>query len=217
MTFCGWKMWPQVWYCSGHTIQTSAVLPRTGLRHKQGKWGFRLRSCVLYLCLLFSSSMCGMAPQDHVHGGRSFDPCWRLLRWHKNSRDQAGASFRGYCRRLRPHKRLWNKIFFSQLRKLKTANQLWNVEITWFFKPRNAPKLHFPVALPLTPLSEHTALLSESSAGEEGACRPQEPHPVPALSPSGLRLQLFEPRFTKPPGWTPQSLTKMTPLRLGLQ
>ena len=34
--------------------------------------------------------------------------------------------------------------FFAQLQKLKTANQLWNVEITWFFKRRNAPKPHFP-------------------------------------------------------------------------
>jgi len=36
---------------------------------------------------------------------------------------------------------------FAQLQKLKTANQLWIVEITWFFKPeKNAPKSHFPIA-----------------------------------------------------------------------
>ena len=36
---------------------------------------------------------------------------------------------------------------FAQLQKLKTANQLWIVEITWFFKPgKNASKSHFPIA-----------------------------------------------------------------------
>jgi len=62
----------------------------------------------------------------------------------------SGSSFRGCCRGLRtPTDCKMN--FFAQLQKLKTVNPLWNVEIIWFFNPQNAPKPHFPVALPCGP------------------------------------------------------------------
>ena len=85
--------------------------------------------------------------------------------------------------------------FFARNRKLKMASQLWNVAITAFFKPRNAPEqLFFSGSSP----GPHWASLQLPPqipfAGGEGACRrmlplTQEPYAVPAIRPSGLVLQ----------------------------
>jgi len=94
-----------------------------------------------------------------------------------------------------PQQRLWND-FLAQVKKLKTANLLWNLESTWFFNPRNVPKPHFR-ALPWTPLGE----LTPDPLSCVGACCPSpRTIPCPTLSPSGLRFQLFEPCFGEPPG-----------------
>ena len=65
---------------------------------------------------------------------------------------------------------LWYE-FFCKLQNLKTANQLWNVEITWFLKPRNAPN-HI---LELRHGPDWTSLRHSPKplAGGDGACCPQ--------------------------------------------
>jgi len=84
--------------------------------------------------------------------------------------------------------------FFARNRKLKMASQLWNVAITVFFKPRNAPEQLFFWIFARTPLGELTAFPQIPFDGGEGACRrmlplTQEPYAVPAIRPSGIVLQ----------------------------
>ena len=110
-----------------------------------------------------------------------------------------------------PHPMIVNE-FFALLQKLKTANQLLNKALRLSlsrlldFSSLEMCQNHvFP--WPRTSLGELTCSATplDTLAGGEGACSSvaaplQEPHPVPAVSPSGLWLQLFGPAVTELPG-----------------
>ena len=78
-----------------------------------------------------------------------------------------------------------------------------------FSKPRNALKPHFPELRP----GSHWSSLQRSPdplAGGEGGLLPFPKNPPP-LSAILAPDFIFGPRFREPPGYTPQSLTEMTP------
>ena len=112
---------------------------------------------------------------------------------------QGRASFRGCWRGLRTPNDC--KVeYFAPLRKVKTATPTVKCRNYLNCEALKCTKTTFPVAAPRTPVGEPTALLQTLLVGRGLSAPTQEPHTVPALSPSSLRLQPFGPRFTAPPG-----------------
>jgi len=87
--------------------------------------------------------------------------------------------------------------FFARNRKLKMASQLWNVAITAFFKPRNAPEQLFFWIFARTPLGELTASPPDTLRWWGGGL-PENAAPYPRTL-RRPRYQTFGPRFTKLP------------------
>jgi len=88
------------------------------------------------------------------------------------------------------------------------------VEITWFFKPRNAPKPHFSELRPPDSTEWAYSVSPYLQLVGRGLTAPsQEPYPILALGHSGLvGTSAFRTTFHIAAWLHPQSLTEMTPL-----